>query len=210
MSLMKPRITNTIVAVSLLLSTSILVFWIFSYRHSFYLQIKTTKPFEPVRTPAQAAAWERHRKAHGWCGLYNFHYVATAVSKGSWYLLWGDDGEIETAPGPPPRIRCGKDAGQMLLICDNSGFSLLTTTFPNSYRYYAGFSSFQLKLGPAIDQHFVGLPLWSALVAAIIPSTMFGAKRLSARRAKLKGLCPRCGYDMRFSPERCPECGEQR
>jgi hypothetical protein len=46
-----------------------------------------------------------------------------------------------------------------------------------------------------------------ALAAGILG--WFAAKPFSPRRRRLKaGLCPACGYDLRSSPERCPECGQ--
>jgi hypothetical protein len=209
---MKPRITKAIVAASLLLAGTIFVFWIFSYRYPCYLQVKTTKPFEPVGTPVKEAVLERRIKAQGLAGLYIFHYAATAVSEGRWYFYLGEDGEIETDPGEPPWIRYGKDRDsvEMLLNDGNPGLSLLPDAFPSSYRQHAGFSYLQLKLDTSIEMRCVGIPLWSAFGAAIIPPSMYGAKRFIARRAKLKGLCPHCGFDLRFSPARCPECGAGR
>ncbi len=53
------------------------------------------------------------------------------------------------------------------------------------------------------------VPLWFVLaVASTLPIVWMRYRRGRSRRARLaKGLCPACGYDLRATPERCPECG---
>ena len=41
---------------------------------------------------------------------------------------------------------------------------------------------------------------------AILPSVSVGRAFLHRRRHR-PGLCPHCGYDLRATPDRCPECG---
>jgi hypothetical protein len=58
--------------------------------------------------------------------------------------------------------------------------------------------------------HRITLPHWSApAVLALLPVVslvVLRREREQGRRRKL-GLCLRCGYDLRATPERCPECG---
>jgi hypothetical protein len=54
------------------------------------------------------------------------------------------------------------------------------------------------------------LPYWlltaSALLLPVVRAEIWRRERMRLRRRNL-GQCPSCGYDLRATSERCPECG---
>jgi hypothetical protein len=51
------------------------------------------------------------------------------------------------------------------------------------------------------------LPWWLPAGAASVLPTFRCIATLRRRRLRRRGLCERCGYDLRATPDRCPECG---
>jgi hypothetical protein len=55
-------------------------------------------------------------------------------------------------------------------------------------------------------QRGVSVPWWF-FVAVFAISPMRSAVRIWTRRQRPRDACRRCGYDLRATPDRCPECG---
>ena len=59
----------------------------------------------------------------------------------------------------------------------------------------------------SVEGRFIGVPYWApATHTALLPAAWL-TRHLRARRRRAGRFCPQCGYDLRASPERCPECG---
>ena len=54
----------------------------------------------------------------------------------------------------------------------------------------------------------VVVPIAVPLLASAMPPVVWVCRRLVRRHRLRCGLCQNCGYDLRTSPRRCPECGD--
>jgi hypothetical protein len=74
---------------------------------------------------------------------------------------------------------------------DFAGFAYGRVDYPNDQDYFAQ----------------AGVPHW-ALVAVTGAAPAWRAWKCSRRRDRVRRQhCPECGYDLRATPDRCPECG---
>jgi hypothetical protein len=55
--------------------------------------------------------------------------------------------------------------------------------------------------------HCIRIGYWQALVACTIIPTCWCIVRSRNHVARMRGHCTTCGYDLRATPRRCPECG---
>lgn len=61
------------------------------------------------------------------------------------------------------------------------------------------------------EESYVGVPHWLiAILTLVLPTIWLKpliVQRIATWRTGNVGLCPTCGYDLRASKDRCPECG---
>lgn len=71
---------------------------------------------------------------------------------------------------------------------------------------------FQICWSSALISSSVGLysvtvPHWFAMLLCLPVPALWMRRFLKQRSRRIRGLCQKCGYDLRGSTEKCPECG---
>jgi hypothetical protein len=139
--------------------------------------------------------WWTDRWMTEWHGR---RYLALAANRGTFYLTWtafdaGDNGQWDVNFALPP------------------GFSILAATTEDDdessgLSSFLGFKWLLADFGPMSVRTY-GAPVW-LLVALTSTPPLIALRRIRRRRREAnRGHCPACGYDLRATPDRCPECG---
>jgi hypothetical protein len=130
--------------------------------------------------------WNRFRHTEFW---------SVELEQGHLFLVYGQG---------------GVDQGDYDAYCPRAAGRSLP---PPWSMYESGVSQMQQfaggRSGPLTLTHHRLSLWWVAALAAVLPSA-WAARRLPWRRwfgPRPPGQCRNCGYDLRATPDRCPECG---
>lgn len=111
-------------------------------------------------------------------------------------------------------------SGVLWFAKEDTGFPVFTATFLQGWEshevtgrhqweteyldiYRVGFG-YARKPGV---QFVICVPHWFVAAVLLTPSVAAWGVARRRRRHFRQGRCPTCGYDLRATPERCPECG---
>ena len=190
---MKRRLLNLLTGLSLLLCVAICLAWVRSY-------FATDRFFRSTfATRGAWTDWVQDDLQFGRGGV-GFNRVVQSETGADYRERM--EVLLRRYAGPPPFHERGAPA--------YPNFQITADDEPRLGFKYGTFQSSGARPIPWSSRGFqVVAPLWAVLpVAAALPACR-GLIVYRRRRRFGAGLCPRCGYDLRATPGRCPECGTE-
>ena len=146
--------------------------------------------------------WVRDARFSAWQGEINpavARWVQLHSERGSVVVHWGR----ATHLGPSAAI----DAGIERNMRSSGGTGFDIHAVPWMGVWPGGERASGQNATARWEQAHVQIPYWlPALLTAILPANWL-IRRSRRRRLAMVGRCRGCGYDLRATPDQCPECG---
>ena len=178
---------STLTALSALLVLAAVALWIRSYGGSDYLQ---------RLTPGDVTA---HSVSHHTTGVqWTLGQIRLTRGEYTAYLPHG-----YVPPQGPTRPLWGR--GRM-----GKGHIGWERISGPSFWNRLGFCRYRTGTGASFydqTEEGIALPAWLPALPFLIPPLLWTKAVWRGRRRQRAGLCVACGYDLRATPDRCPECG---
>ena len=199
---------NALTVTSLLLCLATAVLWLRSYRAGDQLNI-----FWGASTVVAVDEWGRQLRA-GW----RLEWVSINGGVGVWWERLEPPGRATSAPPgfSTDRLTHRPAPGEAFASGVYPNVALIEPVHgfwqhPDGHHWVwrrGGFNAFGSK-APHPSEFRAAVPHWFLVpIAALLPTTRLLARRHRRRRARAtRGRCLTCGYDLRATPNRCPECG---
>jgi hypothetical protein len=179
---LKRRLLNLLTALSLLLCVAVVAVWVRSWFHGDTVGWSLSHPRDANDPDApypsrRSAVWLTVIASNGRLGVLYSRYYGEATPP-----LYGSHWQYRrTDPS-------GELEG--VTWAKLSHFAQVSSVPSEGYIEYQAY-----------------VRLWPLAVLTAVPPALRAWRTVRRRRAAGPGKCSHCGYDLRATPERCPECG---
>jgi hypothetical protein len=190
---LKRRLFNILCILSLLLCVATAALWVRSYYR--YDQLLRLSPYSRIDFASL--------RGTAACGRFDYYDHERFVPASAGWEFYGGStdgitGGIDLAEET--------DSGRI-----TPGGSLFATSGETAYQRSAewfgiGFVINHGKYG--IDYRSIFVPHWLLVLVFAIPPVWWLRRCVRERHRLMNELCAKCGYDLRGTPDRCPECGK--